>query len=410
MTYDGTQESGKTNIDTWFGDRAVNRDILRKRAYNYRWAEQAEDVIPLTAADPDFPAAPVIRQAIIEYAKDGYFSYGPKTGLDEFRQAASRVMKQRKGIHVPPSRILPIDSAARAMFVMAQTLLFPGDQAIIFDPVDYLFKSSIEAAGAEALLCPVDLSNGEIDFDLLASLVTPKTRMLGVCNAHNPLGRVLRPGEVRQLAELAAKHDLWIMNDEIWSDIVYEDENIVFSSIHALEEELTKRTVTIYGFSKTFSMAGLRAAFMMCPNDDIYQRFVDASDMMSTAGGLSPIVQVGATAALNDGWEWAASFVQHLKGQRDYALSRIAEMPGINCNRPEGTYVLFPDIRGTGLGSEDFVDQLLDEAKLALVPGTPKFFGPGAEGHVRICYATSREILSEGLDRLEHWLMQRRTR
>jgi aspartate/methionine/tyrosine aminotransferase len=388
-----------------FDDSAVDREVLRERAFNHRWAEQPADVIPLTAADPDFPAPQAVRDAIIEYAQAGYFSYGPPAGLPDFRETIADVMRARKGIPVPAAHVLPIDSAARAMFLMAETVLGPGDEAIIFDPVDFLFKRSVEAAGAMPVFCPIDPATGEFDFDRLESLVTPRTRMLGVCNSHNPVGRVLRENEIRLLAEFAHRHDLWVMNDEIWSDIVYEDDDDVrFHSMHALDPALTRKTVTIYGFSKTFAMAGLRAAFMLCPNETTYRRFLDASQMPATAGGLAPIVQVAATAALRDGWEWVDAFVRHLRDQRDYALRRLSVMDGIRCLRPEGTYVLFPDITALGLPSQDLVNTLREDARVALVPGTPAFFGPGGEGHIRICFATSHEILSEGLDRIENWI------
>jgi aminotransferase len=387
-----------------FDDSSVDLDVLRRRAYNHRWAEQPREVIPLTAADPDFPAPAVVRDAIIDYASKGYFSYGPPRGLPEFRETVATGVRSRKGIDVPASRVLPIDSAARAMFLMASTVLEPGDEAIIFDPVDFLFRSSIEAAGGVAVFCPVDPSTGAFDLDRLESLVGPRTRMIGVCNPHNPVGRVLRAGEVRAIAEFAARHDLWIMNDEIWSDVVYRDDDVRFTSVHSLPPELTRRTVTIYGFSKTFAMAGLRAAFMLCPDDEAYERFFLASAMPQTAGGIAPIVQVAAAAAFEHGWEWVDAFVTHLRAQRDYALARLHEMTGFDCIRPEGTYVLFPDISAFGLSSQQMVDTLLRDARVALVPGTPAFFGPGGAGHARICFATSHGILREGLDRIENWI------
>ena len=387
-----------------FSDDAVDLAVLRGRAYNHRWAEQPPDVIPLTAADPDFPAPQAVREAIMNYASSGYFSYGPPAGLPEFRETVSEVVHARKGISVPAARVLPIDSAARAMFLMAEAVLAPGDEAIIFDPVDFLFKRSVEAAGAMPVFCPVDPATGAFDLDRLESLVTPRTRLLGVCNPHNPLGRVLRENEVRMLAEFAARHDLWVMNDEIWSDIVYGDDGVAFHSMHALPPELTRKTVTIYGFSKAFSMAGLRAAFLLCPNEATYEDFLAASQMPATAGGVAPIVQVAATAAFRHGWEWVAAFVEHLRSQRNYATERIASMPGLRCPSPEGTYVLFPDITAFGLSSQAVVETLLQDARVALVPGTPAFFGPGGEGHIRICFATSRDILREGLDRVENWI------
>jgi aspartate/methionine/tyrosine aminotransferase len=294
------------------------------------------------------------------------------------------------------------------MFLLAETVLEPGDEAIIFDPVDFLFKRSVEAAGGIPVYCSVDPATGTFDPDQLESLVTPRTRMIGVCNPHNPVGRVLREHEVRTIAEIAARHDLWIMNDEIWSDIVYEEGEVSFHSMHALPEELTRKTVTIYGFSKTFAMAGLRAAFMLCPGRAAYDRLFTASQMPTTAGGLSPIVQVAATAAFRDGWDWVAGFVEHLRAQRDYAIGRLAAMTGLECATPEGTYVLFPKISSFGLSSLEMVETLRERERVALVPGTTEFFGPGGEGYVRICFATSNDILREGLDRVENWIQKRK--
>jgi aspartate/methionine/tyrosine aminotransferase len=236
--------------------------------------------------------------------------------------------------------------------------------------------------------------------------------MIGVCNPHNPLGHVLRADEVRTLAEFAARHDLWVMNDEIWSDIVYADdrEDVAFHSLHGVASELTQKTVTIYGFSKTFAMAGLRAAFMLCPDRETADRFMQAADMPSTAGGVAPLVQVAATAAFTDAWPWVDAFVAHLQRQRDYAISRLSAMPGIQVTEPEGTYVLFPDITGLSMSSQETVDALHREARVALVPGTPAYFGPGGEGYIRICFATSQGILREGLDRIENWITRREVR
>ena len=404
MGSDSAHTMPTLSTDTLFSDQAVDRDVLRKRAYNHRWAEQPDDVIPLTAADPDFPAPPAVRRAILNYAQAGYFSYGPADGLPEFRETVCEVAAERKNIHLPAAHVLPIDSAARAMFLLAQVVLNPGDEAIIFDPVDFLFKESVEAAHGVPVFCPVDPRTGAFDLEHLESLVTPRTRMLGVCNPHNPTGRVLRKDEVLALAEFACRHNLWVMNDEIWSDIVYPHDEIQFHSMHSLNAELTRKVVTIYGFSKTFAMAGLRAAVMLCPNSETYRRIYIASGMPSTAGGLAPIVQAAANAAFREGWEWVEAFISHLHAQRDYAFERLSRMNKIRCTRPEGTYVLFPDITELGLSSRNTAESLLRDARVAVVPGTSAYLGPGSEGSIRLCFATSYSILNEALDRIEDWL------
>lgn len=390
--------------DQLFSDASVNHEVLRERAFNYRWAEQDEDVIPLTAADPDFPAPEAVRRALIEYIDGGYFSYGPPSGLPDFLETIVSSVAEQKGIVTETGLVLPIDSAARAMFVMARMVLEPGDEAILFDPVDYLFKRSVEAAGAVPVLCPVDTETGRFDPDRLEELVTARTRMIGVCNPHNPLGHVLRPEEVSMIANFADRHDLWIMNDEIWSDIVYEDPNISFRSLHSLPLESRRKTITIYGFSKGYALAGLRAAFVILPDSDTYRQFIDTAQIPSTAGGITTLSQVAATAALRDARPWANAFVRHLQGQRDYAVNRLRGIDGVKCLNPEGTFVLFPDIRAFGMSSVDIAAHILQTGRVAIVPGSENFFGPGGAGHIRICFATSRKILTEGFDRLEHSL------
>lgn len=387
----------------YFNDDAVKLDVLKKKAFNYRWAEVPEGVIPLTAADPDFPVAPQIIEALQDYLKDGYLSYTPKLGFPEFRESIARSLNERKNEGVDPELVLPLDSAARGMYVISEMILKPGDEMIVFDPVDYIFKSSCLAVGATPVLFPSKLKeDGRIDLSELEKYVTPKTKLIGLCNPHNPLGALYTKEDLDHILTIANKHDLWIMNDEIWSDIVYPECDFV--SILTLGKERNKKTLSVFGFSKSFGVAGLRIGCVHCTEKDTFEKLVETSAVMSTAGGITSLSQVAGKACLDKAYPWVEEFLVHLTGNRDYAYERLNKMPGIKCHKPQATYMMFPDITGTGLGSQEFVDFMLENAKLALVPGTDKFFGPGAEGHVRICYATSRAILKEGLDRLEYGL------
>ena len=198
-----------------FDNSTIHFDILRQRAYNLRWAEQEEGVIPLTAADMDFPCAPEIVQAIVSYSQAGYFSYTPKTGLPEFKESIARMLNEKKKEPISPDLILPIDSAARAMSVIARAVLQPGDEAIVCDPVDYLFKTSMEAAGAKIILFPMEFKNGRIDFSRLEDYITPRTKMFGLCNPHNPLGMCYPLEDLDHILKLSEKYGFYIMNDEI---------------------------------------------------------------------------------------------------------------------------------------------------------------------------------------------------
>ena len=245
----------------------------------------------------------------------------------------------------------------------------------------------------------MDRHTRQLDFDRLETLVTDRTRLLCVCNPHNPLGRVLTRPELERLADFAVRHDLWIMSDEVWADIVFDGRRHVATS--TLNDDVRRRTLSIYGFSKTFALAGMRMGFVIVPgrtDRDGGQRW---RNVWRLSSGLSTIAQLSALTAYERCWYWADAFLAHLHGVRDYGVERLNQMPGVTCNEPEGVYVLFPDVSSYGLTSAQMSDYLLQEARVATVPGSPRWFGPGAEGHIRLAFSTSRELLAEGLDRIE---------
>ena len=387
-----------------FTNEDIKLDVLKERAFNMRWAEVNNGVIPLTAADPDFPAAPEISKALIEYIKGGYFPYVPNRGLKAFKESIARALAKKDEI-VDSELILPIDSAARGMDVIAKTVLRPGDEAIVFDPVDFLFKTSMENAGAKIVLFPMQFKdNGDIDFSHLEDYITPKTKMLGLCNPHNPLGKTYPIDDLDYILSLSEKHGFYIMNDEIWSDIVYSDSK--FTSILSLGPRRNRKTVSVYGFSKGFGIAGLRAGCVYCQDNELFEKIVGSSYVDKTIGGISSLSQIAGTACLDECSYWVKEFVEHLQKNRDYAVKRLNAMPGVVCNNPEATFVLFPDITGTGKSSEEIVNYLKEQKDVFIVPGGARFFGPGSQGHVRICIATSREILIEALDRIEQGIRE----
>lgn len=388
-----------------FTNEVINHKILKERAYNMRWAEVEEGVIPLTAADSDFPPAPEISQAMIEYINGGYFCYTPHRGFLSFKESMAKALWERKQEPVNPNYVLPVDSAARGMWAIAQAFLKPGDEAIVFDPVDFLFKTSMEAAGAKITLYPMKLrEDGTIDFSDLERYITPKTKMLGLCNPHNPLGKVYPMEDLDHILSLSEKYGFYIMNDEIWSDIVYSDAQ--FNSILKLGNERNARTLSVFGFSKSFGIAGLRAGCIYCPNEETFEKVVAASLTDTTIGGVDALAQVAGQACVEKAYYWVDGFVAQMQKNRDYALERISKMSGITCHKPQATFVLFPDVHEVGMDPVDLVTYLREKHKLSIVPGGEQFFGPGSAGHIRICLATSHELLEEGLIRLEKGLQE----
>ena len=383
-----------------FSDDAVRLDLLRQRAFNTRWAEQPADVIPLTAADPDFPVCPAIQERLIRHVRDGVLSYAPPQGLPEFRAAVAQWLMTTRNIACAADAVFATDSAASAMAVVARASLSCGDEVLIPDPVDFLFQHTIERAGATPVRIEVNTTTSADAFiAAMAERLTPRTRMLWLCNPHNPLGIVYAREWLLCVAQWATEHGLRILSDEIWSDIVYAPHRHV--SVASLSPEIARNTVTVYGFSKNFALAGLRVGCAVCTDAQWRNEIIAASDAQSTVYGVSVLSQVAVIAALQDGAQWLSDFVRHLRGQRDFVIERLSRWPGVTVDAPQGTYVAFPDIRAWGGDAESVCEHLREQARVALVPGAARWFGPGAQGHVRICFATSRRILQEAFDRLD---------
>ena len=253
----------------------------------------------------------------------------------------AKALWERKQEPVNPAYVLPIDSAARGMWAIAQAFLQPGDEAIVFDPVDFLFKTSMETAGAKIILYPMKLrADGTIDFSDLEQYITPKTKMLGLCNPHNPLGKVYPMEDLDHILSLSEKYGFYIMNDEIWSDIVYSDAQ--FNSILKLGNERNARTLSVFGFSKSFGIAGLRAGCVYCQNEETFEKVVAASLTDTTIGGIDALAQVAGQACMEKAYYWVEGFVAQMQKNRDYALERIAKMPGIYLPQAPGHLCSLP--------------------------------------------------------------------
>lgn len=382
-----------------FEHRFVNFALLKKRAHNLRWATVPEGVIPLTAADPDFPSAPEISEAICKFAKDRYYSYGPPDGMPEFKESMAHFYLQKRNVPVNPAWAFPVDSAAFGIYLTCRAFLKTGDEAIIFDPVDFLFRYSVEAAGGTAVTFPIPPGTNHVDFNNLEELITPKTKMICLCNPLNPTGKVFTKEELSTLGNLAVKHGILILSDEIWSDIVFAP--TVYTSIASLSEPIRNQTVTITGFSKSYGLAGLRIGAVIAHRQDHFQQLMEASLHNSTVHGSNILAQVAATAAMNSCEYWLKDFLSHLHQVRDYLVQELNSIPGFHCLAPDGCYVAFTNIQATGKSSLQMQEFLLKEAKVAVVPGLKQWFGDGAEGHIRMSFASSSEIIQDAVHRIK---------
>jgi aminotransferase len=382
-----------------FDQSDVNLETLKKRAFNLRWATVPEGVIPLTAADPDFPIAPEIAESIIQFTKDRYLSYGPTAGLPEFKSSVARFFVEKRNVPASADLLFPVDSAAFGIYLICKAFLKAGDEAIIFDPVDFLFRYSVEALGGVAIPFPIPPGDTPVDFERMEQLIGSKTKMICLCNPLNPTGKVFTKSELMKIGELAIKYNLIILSDEIWSDIIYPPH--VFTSIASINEAIRNQTVTVTGYSKSYGLAGMRIGTVLASNQQHYSRLFEASLHFSTIHGANVLSQVAVTAALDHCSYWMDGFVAHLHKMRDLVVTTLNTIEGFKCVAPQGCYVAFVDVRGTGKSSAEMQQLLFEQAKVSVVPGSTEWFGQGAEGYIRLSFATSEDILTQALDRIK---------
>lgn len=358
-----------------------------------------EGVIPLTAADPDFPSAPEIAEAISQFANERYFCYGPPDGLPQFKESVARYFQSKRNVDASPAFIFPVDSAAFGIYTTCKAFLAKGDEAIIFDPVDFLFRYSVEAVGATAVPFAIPAGTAPVDFEQLEKLITAKTKMICLCNPLNPTGKVFTKNELLQLGEIACRHNLIILSDEIWSDIVYAPH--VYTSIASLGDDIKNQTITVTGYSKSYGLAGLRIGAVMASNEKHFKMLLDASLHKSTVHGANVLSQIAAATALDKCEYWLTAFVEHLQNMRNLCVDELNSISTFECIAPEGCYVAFANISQTNRTSEEIQELLLKTAKVAVVPGLKEWFGEGAEGYIRLSFATSEEILKDALNRIK---------
>lgn len=391
-------------MSSLFDHNQIRLDLLRQRAFNQRWASFPDDVIPLTAADPDFPCAPEITEAIEKYSRDRYFSYAPPEGYTFFREAMANHYQENRNVNITPSGVLACDSAAFGIQIVCRAFLQAGDEAIILDPVDFLFRYCVEAQSAKAIPWRIDVNPEKTpDLSLLESIISSKTRMICLCNPVNPTGRIFSREELKKITGIAERHKLMILSDEIWSDIIFP--NNTYCSIASLPGAAL-RTIIVTGFSKSYGLAGLRAGAILTANEVYWKRLMEASEHQNTIHGCGVLPQVAASAALTKAKYWLDGFLLHLTRMRNLSVEFLNGLPGIHCHKPQACFVAFPDITGTGMDASQLQVVLLNDAKVAIVPGLPRWFGEGAAGHIRISFATSEDILTEAFSRIKKVLVK----
>jgi aspartate aminotransferase len=350
-------------------------------------------VVHLEIGEPDFDTPANAREAAKKALDDGATHYAPFAGIPALRQAIAADATLRKGFDVTPEQVFVTVGGKGVMVYAILALVDPGDEVIVPDPGYPIYESLTRFVAATPVAIPIRMENEfRLDVDELASLITPRTRLIVINSPANPTGGVLTRSDLERIAELARRHDLLVLADEIYGRILYDGmEHVSIASLPGMAE----RTVVLDGFSKTFAMTGWRLGYAIVPQA-LAQTY--GTLIINTISCAPTFVQVGAVEAMNGPQDPIADMVKEFRVRRDLVVEGLNRIPGIRCLSPHGAFYVFPDISGTGLTGAELADKLLHEAGVCVLAGTA--FGHIGTGHIRISYANSRENLAEALTRI----------
>ena len=368
-----------------------------------KWGLAGPGVIPMGLADPDFPTAMEIKKALYDAVQDEdvYYADDMKT-----RTVMAEKLKRRNSIDASPDDVMTTQGVIPGMWLAIRYACKPGEEVVVTDPMYYPFFEAAETGEAKLVWHRLSQDEGyRFNPDDLNEAITPKTKLLFVCNPHNPCGRVLTKEELRGIAEVAVDRKLIVMADELWEDVTLDERKHI--SLASIGPEIAERTITSFGFSKTYGVAGLQMGYLVATNKEMMNKLKKLCSRVFRNPGTSSLSLAAAPVMLSDSLKWwRDGLVKHTEKVRDITYKRLREIGDISCPKLEGTYLMFPDFSTYGMNSVELRDYLLKEAKVEVSHGTE--FGPSGEGHIRMCIATSEEILNEALDRIEKALKKLR--
>jgi len=355
-----------------------------------------EEVISLGVGEPDFVTPWHIREAAIYALEKGYTMYTSNLGMPELRQELSRYLQDNYNLEYnPDSELLITVGVSEGLDLTMRAILNPGDEVIIPDPCYVSYNPCVTLAGGIPIMVP---TNQENDFEISAAdieaRVTNKTKAILIGNPANPTGAVITKDKLLLIAELAKRHGLLVIYDEIYAKLVYGAEHTCLATLPEMKES----TILLSGFSKAYAMTGWRIGYAAASKEVIASMTKIHQYTMMCA----PImVQIAAIEALKSGDASVAEMVEEYNRRRLVIVKGLNDI-GLSCFEPRGAFYAFPSIKSTGMTSEEFAERLLIEEKVAVVPGTA--FGQCGEGYVRCCYATSLADIEEALSRMKRFV------
>ncbi|MEJ3718168.1 aminotransferase A [Paenibacillus polymyxa] len=351
--------------------------------------------LSLTIGQPDFPTPAHIMEAAHRAIDEGRTTYTPNPGLPELREAAAAFVARKYGLNYRgQDEVIVTNGASEALDITLRTILSPGDEVVLPVPIYPGYEPLIRLSGGIPVLADTRNSGFKPTAEVLEPYLTERTKAVILSYPSNPTGRVMSHQELEAVADLLQQRDLFIISDEIYSELIYDTPHVSIATLPGMRE----RTIVINGLSKSHSMTGWRIGFTLAPAE-ITQHMVKVHQYNVTCA--SSISQYAALEALTVGVDDALPMREEYRKRRDYVHGRLTDM-GIPLEKPEGAFYLFPSIAHFGLSSMDFTLKLLEEQGVAVVPGDA--FSSYGEGYIRLSYAYGQDVLEQGLDKIEKFV------
>lgn len=349
-----------------------------------------DDVISLGVGEPDFPVPWRIREEMIYSLEKGYTSYTSNSGLMELREGIADYYR-RFSLETSPNSIVVTTGASEAIDLAIRAITDPGDRVLLPEPCYVSYRPLVNLCGGEIISIPT-VPDFKLTDEAIKRYADEKTKAIILNYPANPTGVSYTKKELEDLADAIIEHDLLVISDEIYAELTYDFKHVAIGSLNGMED----RVITINGFSKAFSMTGLRVGYIIAP-EDILSGILKIHQYCMLCAPIT--AQIGAIEALKCLEEVEKAKAEYLR-RRNFVFKRISEF--LEIKKPEGTFYAFPNISSTGMGSEEFAEKLLFGKKVAVVPGNA--FGECGEGYVRLAYAVKFEKLKEALDRMEEFV------
>ena len=351
------------------------------------------DVCGFGAGEPDFDTPEHIKAAAIEALQAGFTKYTPSAGIPELRAAIAEKLAADNGVTYRAGQVIVSNGAKHACYNAILATCQPGDEVIIPAPYWVSYPDMVRLVGAEPVIVPtMERNNWKMRPDDFENAMTPRTKMLIMNSPCNPTGSVYTREELETIVEVASGEDIYILSDEIYEKLVYDDAKHV--SIASLSKEAYDLTITVNGFSKSYAMTGWRLGYLAAP--EAVAKAVDSIQSHTTANPSS-FSQRGALAALKGDQQPVADMREEFDMRRNYMIDRLSKIPNVTAVKPQGAFYVLLNVSQLGLTSQNFADRLLSKANVAVVPGAAF----GDDRTIRLSYATSIDIIKKGLDRLQ---------